>query len=886
MKIKKYRAVYALVTLLCVFFTYGSQAQEKKILKVADYALWKSAPKITSAETSEDGSWYVYKIGNDSSANIFLKNIKTGLQRNFKAKYKPSRYKSYKPRTDFSKDSKHYAFISNDTLRILHLNTGKMSILTGIKDFWFAGEGQYLLSEGNLPKNKKMWLMDLKNQSTINVDHVEQFQLDPTRRAVCAVVNKENKRAINVIRFKPGFPTSSISSTQENNYAQLTWNDTGNAFAFYETKSVDKNAAISKIHVCSNFGLKPKVRALSPEGHPNLPKNYVITSKDKLHLSANGKQLFFFLTKNNVSEANLNLKDVQGIEVWLPTDLVLSPEPDSKYDDYRLWYQWTPEEDRLMAVTDGNFTRAILTGNEKKALIYHTRGYLPKHKYVNDFIDIFIKDLGTGRSKLLLEKVWKQSTQLSISPGGKYIAYFKDKNWWAYDIEQDSHRCLTTGFNTVLENIELDRVATVPPYKSPGWLKNDRQLIIYDQNDIWLLNADGKKNQRITNGIDTKKTFRLVEEEVYSATPSPNEFGFISRAYNEIKGLLISSVNNQSLDNGLLMWTPKSGLSGLMEKPFALTTYGRLKPNQSFLFAEHTFDLPPRLMLFKTKNNVEQLNQTGPDPKEYTWGKSELVHFTTPEGKQLKGALFYPADYTIGKRYPMVVEIYEKKTRYLHDYQLPSPYDPKVANFTTEGYFFFMPDISYEPNNPGISATKCVVAGVEKVINMGIVDKENIGLMGFSFGGYETSFIVTQTDLFKTAVAGAGITDLLSWPILISSFGPNFNRVEEDQHRMTNTFLGEDYARNSPMHYIHQMNTPILLWSGDKDTNVDVSQTKSYHTALWRLGKPSTMLIYEGENHSFVKPENELDITRRIKNWFDHYLKGEPKADWMFKRSN
>jgi len=126
-----------------------------------------------------------------------------------------------------------------------------------------------------------------------------------------------------------------------------------------------------------------------------------------------------------------------------------------------------------------------------------------------------------------------------------------------------------------------------------------------------------------------------------------------------------------------------------------------------------------------------------------------------------------------------------------------------------------------------------------------------------------------------------GITDLSSWPLLISQFGPNFTRVEEDQFRMTGKFLGEDYKRNSPMNYINQMNTPILLISGDKDPNVDVSQSKTFHNALWRLGKPSTMLIYKGEGHALIDPDNQLDAARRIKNWFDHYLKGEKPADWM-----
>jgi dipeptidyl aminopeptidase/acylaminoacyl peptidase len=887
MKRKNCQAILACMASLCLVFSLKTNAQVKKELSVADYALWKSAPKIIGAETSADGNWYVYKTGSDSCVNICLKQIKGKLTYNFKAVIDPNSPANIdETRTNFSEDSKYYAFMSNDTLKLIALNSCRVQTIKGISDFQFAGDGQYLFGQGDLNKDKKIWLRDLKNQRTISIDHVEKVEISPSRNALLAIVNKDGINTLKVVLFKPGFPISQVAATKENHFDNPTWNKLGNTLGFYETKRKKNTDTVYKIHTCS-ISTAMRLKSFDPVDNPSLPKNYVFSAKEQLHLSADGKQLFFYLLNANASKVKAKNN---GVEVWLPTDLALPAGSEIKWYDSKLWYQWTPENDHLLPLTNEVQTSAALTGNEKKVLIYSTRDYLPQYKYTNAFVDVYIKDLATGRTKLLLKKVWTQPNQVSISPGGKFVAYFKAKHWWVYDIDKDSHRCLTEGFKTILENIDVERVATVPPYGSPGWLQNDSQLIIYDQNDIWLLSPDGKTKSRITIGAETNKTYRLYKSS-FAINPSlgPGAPWFGSRAYNETDGLLVSSTDNETLDNGLHMWTSKSGLTSFMNKPMAIQTYGKVSSQKPFLFTESNFSVPPRLMLFTPGGKTKLLYETDPHQKNFKWGKSEVVHFTIPNGKRLKGALFYPADYVAGKRYPMVVEIYEKMSQDLHDYQPPSLYMGEygstlnTANYTSEGYFVLLPDISYEHNDPGISATKCVVAAVEKVIEMGLADRGKIGLTGGSFGGFESAFIATQTDLFKTAVPMCGITDLPAWSLLISQFGPNFTRVEEDQFRMTKTFMGEDYFRNSPMHYIHQMKTPILLISGDKDPNVDVSQSKSFHNALWRLGKQSTMLIYQGEGHAIMQPENQLDASHRIKNWFDHYLKGEKPADWMAK---
>jgi|GEM_PF-175425 len=879
-----------IMILLCAIFQIDTHAQNKKQLKEEDYSLWKSSPKIMDAETSEDGNWYAYQTGNDSVVTICINKLNSRLAYRFIAKSNSNvdRSFSFEEKSNFSQDSKHYAFVSNDTLHLIELNSGKILTFNGLKNFRFVGEGKYLFAESDISNDKKLWLRDLKNQKITIIDHVEQFAIDPIGKNIAVIVAKSNIREVKAILMTPGFPILLIASSTENTFSKLTWNKTGTVLAFYETKGISNNDSINAIHTYTHFGDKQVVTSLTAI-NKDLPKAYMLAN-DRLYVSSDGKKLFFYLKKMETIKPKTHLSKKSGVEVWLPTDPILSLNARIRKDDKQLWYQLNLDDKKLMAVTDTVYTQATLIGDGKNALIYHRNGYLPRYKYVNSFMDVFIKDLTTGASKLFLEKVWDGYDQISISPEGKFIAYYKSKNWWVYDIYQGKHICLTENAKMTIENSDLTKPGIIPPYGSPGWLNND--LLIYDKNDIWLFSADGKRKLKITNGFETNQTFRISNPtNARETNVGPGPSWFLPHLYDGNDGVLIKAVNNKNLDNGLFVWTYNSGLVELIRKPMEFSYFGKVRHKKAFLYSESAFDVSPRLILFNPSGTKELVYETNPQQREFAWGKSELVYFNTSDGKQLKGALFYPSNYVKGNRYPMIVAIYEDKSDHLHKYQMPSLSQAdaldviNVTNYTSEGYAVFLPDITYELNDPGISATRCVMAGVEKVIEMGVADRKNIGLIGHSFGGYETAFIATQTDLFKTAIASAGITDISAWSLLISFVGVNFTRVESDQMRMTGTFMGTDYLRNSPMHYVHQMKTPILLWSGDKDTNVEVSQTKSFHNALWRLGKQSTMVIYNGEGHVLLNPDNQLDVTRRIKNWFDHYLKGEKPADWMIKGS-
>ena len=197
------------------------------------------------------------------------------------------------------------------------------------------------------------------------------------------------------------------------------------------------------------------------------------------------------------------------------------------------------------------------------------------------------------------------------------------------------------------------------------------------------------------------------------------------------------------------------------------------------------------------------------------------------------------------------------------------------------------PDITYRLNDPGMSAVWCVSAALKAAIATGVVDPKHIGLQGHSWGGYQTAFLVTQTNAFAAAVAGAPLTNMVSMYSLIykNTGGTNQAIFETSQGR----FLGgywdnwDAYYRNSPVNFAKNVTTPLIILHNDKDGAVDFTQGVEYYNTLRRLGKKVVMLEYPGENHGLAKPANQQDYTVRMKEFFDHYLMGKPAPGWWTK---
>jgi dipeptidyl aminopeptidase/acylaminoacyl peptidase len=501
---------------------------------------------------------------------------------------------------------------------------------------------------------------------------------------------------------------------------------------------------------------------------------------------------------------------------------------------------------------------------------YERMGNLDGRRYQ----DVYVVDLKTGARKLALKK---SRNAFGASPDGTAMLYYEDGHFFTYDLASNQSTNITAKVPAVFWDQEDDHNVVKQPLFPLGWTKDSQFVLLTDAWDIWQVPAKGGNAINLTvNGkkdkIRYQNRYRLDPEEKGIDLTQP----MYLRAYGE--------------------WTKKAGIAKLEGgKPGAKmlrwddASYGALmkaKKADSYLFSRETFDESPTYYLADASlSNGQKLTNANPQQKDFFWSSgSKLVDYTSAKGDKLQGALYLPANYQPGKSYPTIVYIYEKRSQGLNGYVAPTFQGFNKSFYTSNGYAVFEPDITYKINDPGMSAVWCILPGLQAAIATGVVDKDKVALHGHSWGGYQTAFMVTQTDAFKAAIAGAPLTDMISMYNLVywNSGGGNMAIFESSQGRFTTSPVDnpEAYIRNSPVFHAKNVKTPLIILHNDKDGAVDFTQGIEYFNQLRRLQKPVVMLQYKGENHGLRVPANMRDYAVRMKEFFDHQLMGKPAPNW------
>ena len=237
----------------------------------------------------------------------------------------------------------------------------------------------------------------------------------------------------------------------------------------------------------------------------------------------------------------------------------------------------------------------------------------------------------------------------------------------------------------------------------------------------------------------------------------------------------------------------------------------------------------------------------------------------------------------------MIVNFYERSSNGLYSHRAPYPHRSTInySYYTNRGYVILNPDVLYTVGYPGKSALDAVMSATDEILKKGFVDENNMALQGHSWGGYQNAHIVTKTDRYKCAEAGAPVVNMTSayGGIRWGSGRSRMFQYEHTQSRIGGTIWNNKdlYLENSPLFNIDKINTPVLIMHNDKDGAVPWYQGIEFFVAMRRLEKPAWMLNYNDEPHWPVKRQNRFDFNIRLAQFFDHYLKGEKAPEWMVK---
>lgn len=893
-------------------------AQTKKNLTPDDYGKWQS---LGVTDLSPNGEWTVYQITvQEDNDSLFVTN-RAGN-------------KSYKlpfaSMPDISKDNQWMAYRIGvpykeaEKLReggkpveykmgLINLATGKKEEVKNISRFGFSRNGKYLAVYLAPPKESKdkgavLLVKNLADGTTRTIGNVTEYAFNKKSDYLAYIVESANTAGNSIELFNLSTGNLKVLASDTARFSKLTWQKEGDGLAFFRSFRKDKyEEDNAMVYTYTNLYKTPVLKIFNPEEAKDFPKDMRIFTGSSLALSDDMGTAFFGLkpwTYNELAKksdrrpgdslskadtaridstraiiaakSGKSAEKLAGVDIWHWKDPEIQPRQKITLGQDTVLSTlsaWNLDNNRFIPLTTDEAPLGQLTGNQKYAVVYTSEKYKPAFK--EDFADAYLVNVKTGDRKLAFEKIVTGfNTFPRTSPDGKYLLYFKDKHWWTYNMATGQNTNLTQNIKTDFWDVRDDHPApSRPAVGTGGWLKGDKEVLLYDEYNVWAVRPDGKGARKLTDGERDEIRYRVYRTD------------FEEPYLDDSKPLHLTMYGDKTKKYGYAK-LEKGKVEPLIFEDLMVNRLVKAKDADRYLFVKQDYDKSPALFATSNFKDAAPVATTNPQQGDYYWGKSQLISYTNKDGKKLQGALFYPANYEPGKQYPMITYIYEELSSTVHGYTPPSTQGAyNTTNFTTNGYFVFRPDIVYTINDPGISAVKCVVPAVEEVLKTGMIDKNKLGLMGHSWGAYQTSFIITQTDMFKAAIAGAPLTNLISMSnsIYWNTGTPDAKIFETSQGRFDGPWYErmEEHMRNSPMYQAANIKTPLLVAFGDKDGAVDWHQGIEMYSTMRRMQKPHIMLVYADENHGLVKKENRMDYQKRQKEFFDHYLLGKTPERWI-----
>lgn len=479
----------------------------------------------------------------------------------------------------------------------------------------------------------------------------------------------------------------------------------------------------------------------------------------------------------------------------------------------------------------------------------------------------------------------------SLSPSDRYLLWFDGRDYHTYDIATGVETEISSKIGYPLYNEDSDTPAKIKAgYGVMGWTENDSRVLVYDRFDVWSLDPQGKEAPVcLTAGEGRKRNVRLRYERL---DRDGREYRW-EKPLKTGEQVLYSVFNYDDMKNGLATSTfslkpaaPKIDFYGGWE--YINVEKGKDAPVYSWVQAN--FNTSPNIYVSTAmeKGKSVKVSDTNPQMKDYKWGTAQLFEWTAYDGKPSKGVLYLPEDFDPEKKYPMISYFYETYSQdlYHHFNFEPSWSWINFPFYVSRDYVIFVPDIHYTPGIPGENAYNYVCSGVEAVCKAyPNVDINRVGIDGQSWGGYQTAYLVTRTNMFACAGSGAPVANMTSafGGIRWESGDSRQGQYEQGQSRIGRNLweATQQYIANSPVFYADRVETPLLIMHNDADGAVPWYQGIEMFMALRRLEKPVWLLQYNGEAHNLKERRNRKDITRRLQQFFDHYLKGEPMPSWM-----
>jgi dipeptidyl aminopeptidase/acylaminoacyl peptidase len=788
---------------------------------------------------------------------------------------------------------------------LLDLGTGGKFEVPDAASFKFSKGSKFVAVRANKASSSSkhdgadLVLRELATGVTQNIGNVNLYDFDDAGRLLAYTVDAAERLGNGVYVVDLGTGASKVLSSASLDFDQLAWSDKGAGLAVLRGDKKKENLQRDNTLLVWKdvTGEEPRAIEYDPAKDASFPKDMVVSEMGAVRWARDGSRLFVGLKDQSPdpAAATPSSEPRANVDVWHWKDAEVQSVQMIRIAQERratLPAAFDVATGKLVRISDDVMRNVTPSPDSRWALGRVDTSYRTEVQWGGSKADLYRVSTTTGERSLIDRGVTRT---MGSSPDGKYYVYLKNKKIVAYNNE--------TGRNTVLggsDRIDFIDATDDHPYETPtygvaGWSKDGKSLIVNHRHDLYLLPLDGGKATNLTGGMGDAQqiVFRLVRLDRPAGGGRGGRGGAAAASDDEDQGvdlskpLLLSAYGEWTKQSGYYTLPPGGKPTPLIYDDEAIGQVQKAANADRVVFTRQTFSEPPDLWVSSTSfASPAKVTNANPFIADYAWGTKKLIDFKNSKGQRLQGTLTLPANYQPGKKYPMLVYFYEILSNTHNNFPMPIYDDrPHFAEYASDGYLVFEPDIVYETGKPGSSALDCVTSGVKEVIKQGYADPQHIGIQGHSWGGYETSYILTQTDMFAAVVTGAPPSNLVSFYDETYPGTGTLQQgiVEVGQVRMgTNPWDNHQlFEEQSAVYNVRNIKTPFLILHGTADNAVDWHQGLELYGAAKRWGKQVILLSYPGEPHHLARKENQKDFQLRMKQFFDHYLKGAPAPKWM-----
>jgi len=791
------------------------------------------------------------------------------------------------------------------TLAITTLSNGKSDFVPQVKSVqvptrnanWIA----YQLPPDPRDRNASyaigstLVLRNLETKKERRFSHVTEYEFSRDGRTLLYLVSSPKTRKNGVYAYSPGsdsYPRTLFRSKGQ--HLKLTWNhaQTQAAFLSKPIGSRPKDKTSWQLFLWERGNRK--VTPVPASTWTALPREMQLSEHAPLRYTRDDQKLIIAVAQPAIKPAptSKDPTDIVVADIWSGHDGLIQPRQSvlSNLEKKRAFSGlYDLKTKRYTLLADEKLTDVIISENGTHVLGCDFQPYLRLRDFDATYCDVYTIDAITGERKLVIAKLRGKSgdegkPSLRLSPNGNHALYFQHDHWHLLDLATDQSSNLSSGLPVPVSRELHDKPEPKSDSGWAGWNHDSQSVLVYDRYDIWQLFIDGRSPTNLTRGHGRENRI------IYRAQRITAQEKGLPRAHNDFtKPLILRGESETTRASGFFRLipgsdaTPQKLLWGDKNYRYA----GRaLRADALMLTAQRFDEFPDIWITNSTLTTPRKVTDGGAQLKPFLWGTAELIDYKNSKGVPLQTALYKPDNFDPHKKYPLIVYTYERLSRIVHQFFSPV-YSSNISFplYTSNGYLVMLADIAYTTGEPGPSALDAVNSALDTVIARGFVDEDALGIQGSSWGGYTASYVITQTNRFRAAEAGAIVSNMTSAyaGIRWTSGQPRLFQYEQSQSRIGQPLAEapELYLQNSPVFHANKVQTPLLILHNDRDGAVPWTQAVEYYLALRRYEKPVWLINYNGEGHGIGRRANLKDFSKRMWQYFDHYLRGAPAPDWL-----